>query len=239
MSRVAIRVPDVAKVLGVGRTRYERDLRTACLNATDQASKDAQRDLQERIRAVGLGRLSGAVGQTSTKKRRSANDSDNIYGAIYARGGDDSLGGGALEAYSQGAVIRPGPGRSYLAIPTAAVQRYISAGLGRRFRLTPGIFNISQLTSKIGKLEFRPLPNGNALLLIKNVTVSPKDGRALRAGKGRSRTRIHQKEVVAFVLIRETRRTKRFDKDAIVRIRAQQMPDYIQNEMDRLEAARG
>lgn len=203
--------------------QYRKDLRAAAIHATDRASKEAQRGIQERIVSTGLGRLSRAVGQTSTKRE---GNTGNPYGVIFAKGGDESLAGGALESYSRGSTIRPGPGKVWLAFPTNAVPRFISFA-GRRQRLTPDIYMRSGLVQSIGRLEFRPISDDRAIWVIKRVTVSPKTGRA-KAATGRTRSRIPQKEIVAFIGIRVTRRAQRFNKDGVVGFYARRVPTYMQ-----------
>ncbi len=211
-------------VLAAASAQYRRDTRAAAIAATDHASKEAQRGIQERIVSTGLGRLSRAVGQSSTKlQRKSGGDP---YGVIFAKGGDDSLAGGALESYSRGSTIKPGAGKQYLTFPTRAVPRFISIG-GKRQRLTPALYIKSGLTTSIGKLVFRPLANGNAIWVIQKVSLSPKTGRAKALGSRRTRTRIVQKEVIAFIGIRVTRRAQRFNKDGVVSFYARRVPRYM------------
>ncbi len=220
-----------------GGAQYRRDLRTAAIIATDRASKEAQRAVQERIRSVGLGRLANAVGQMSAKRDRGFGPTDKPYGSIFARGGDDSQGGGALEAYSRGATITAGAGKQWLAIATNAVPKFITLG-GRRFRTTPQLYKNSSLASSIGPLKFKPIGNGRALLVIERANVSPKTGRAKAPGARKSRSLISKKDVVAFVLIRVTIRAKRFDKDQVVILFAQRVPNYIQEALDAIGVAR-
>jgi hypothetical protein len=203
--------------------QYRKDLRVAAVIATDRASREAQQAVQAKIRGVGLGNLARAVGHTSTKIQRTPGDP---YGVIYAKGGDESRAGGALEAYSQGATIRPGPGHQWLAIPTNAVPKFISIG-GQRRRLTPDLYLRSGLMTSIGRLEFRPLGNNEAIWVIKRVSLSPKTGRAKALGPRPNRTRVVQKEVVAFVGRRVTRRARRYDKDGTVGFFARRVPAYM------------
>lgn len=211
------------RVLLQAAAQYRKDLRAAAIEATDRASKEAQRGVQERITASGLGRLSRAVGHTSTKRERSPGDP---YGVLYARGGDESLAGGALESYSRGSTIRPGPGHQWLAFPTAAVPRFVSVG-GRRRRLTVDLYLKSGLMQSIGKLIFRQISASRAVWIIRRASVSPKTGRAKAVGPGKTRTRILQKDVVAFVGIRVTRRAARFNKDGVVSFYAKRVPRYM------------
>lgn len=236
-----------AKASEAAAARYRADLRAAAVYATDRASREAQQGVQERISSSGLGRLSRAVGQTSLARKAGAlrgpsaqvkafYGTQDPYGVIYARGGDDSLAGGALESYSRGSTIRPGPGKVWLAFPTNAVPRFISIN-GRRQRLTPELYLRSSLMQTIGRLEFKPLGNDRAIWVIKKVSVSPKTGRARAQGPRRTRTRIAQKEVIAFIGIRVTRRAQRFNKDGVVGFYARRVPAYMEEFL--AEAARG
>lgn len=216
---IDVRRPDFSGFRQEGR-RFNRAQRRAAVEATDLASRRAQKRIQAKMKSVGLGRLSNAVGQTSAKMKRQLEG--NPYGAIFAKGGDDSAAGGALEAYSRGVTIRAKNGE-WLAYPTDAVPRIV----GRR-RLTPKGYLASGLTSSIGKLIFRRIKPDLALLVVRNVSLSPKTGRAKALGKGRPRNRVvPEKDTVAFVLIRRTRRAKRFDKDVMVRMESARTPDYI------------
>lgn len=229
---LSIRLPDVRKSIEQQKKGYGQDLRRAKIIATDRAAKAAQEAVAQTVRSVGLGRLSGAVGATSTKRQGRANSDDTPYGAIYAKGGDDSLAGGALESYTRGATIRAN-NRQWLAYPTGAIPQKVG-----RYRTTPILYMLSRSGSSIGKLEFKPIKPDLALLVIKNVTLSPKTGRARRAGKNPSSTRVNAKEVVAFVLIRITRRAARFDHlDVVYRI-SQSMPDYLADALNDIAGTR-
>lgn len=225
----------VAKAIIAEGAQTRKDLRAAAIIATDRAGRESQRAVQERIRGVGLGRLANAVGFTSSKIR-GLREGDDPFGVIFARGGDESLAGGALESYSRGSTIVAQQGQ-WLAFATKAVPKFVSAG-GRRFRTTPQLYNASGLVSSIGKLVFKPIGVNRAVLVIKKVTLSPKTGRARAQGPGRSRTRIPQKEVIAFILIRVTRRAQRFDKDAAVRMVSVRVPTYMQEALAQIRARR-
>jgi hypothetical protein len=223
--KFGVKAPNYTRIYGESGRQLRKNIRAAAVIATDRSSKEGQRAVQERIRSVGLGRLSNAVGQTSTRKERDQASGRNPYGVIYARGGDESLAGGALESYSKGAVI-VAQQKQWLAFATNAVPKYVSIS-GRRFRTTPELYKASRLASSIGKLVFRPIGPGRAVLVIQRVTLSPKTGQAKAAGPRAPRTRIAKKEVIAFILIRVTRRAARFDKDSIMRIYAERVPVYM------------
>lgn len=198
---------------------------SAMHKAVDRATRLAQRGQQQKIQAVGLKRLAGAVGSTSSERRR-RRDPNNAWGAIFARGGDESRAGGALEAYTKGATIR-GRNVEWLAITTRALPRRIG-----RYRMTPQRYEAAG--SPLGPLIFHKVSANRAYLIIQgDFTVSRKTGRA-KAFAGRvTRTRTKQRDVIAFVLIRVTKRAKRFDQEAITRRAATFTPQFIAEEMDK------
>lgn len=218
--------------------QFRKDLRRASVNATDRASKDAQRAVQQKIREVGLGRLGGAVGHTSLKREGKGDTAANPYGVIFARGGDDSSGGGTLEAYSKGTTIQPRAGNDWLWIATKAVPKFIRAG-GRRFRTTPRLYNNSGLVATIGQLVFKPISGTRALLVIRKASVNIRTGRARTPTNRASKASTREKDVIAFVGIKITRRAKRFSQRDIMRAYSRKLPEYLQDELDRLGSSRG
>lgn len=224
--KVSAKIPDISAQIRRDVRRLQKEERKAAIEVTDLASKKAQRHVQAKMRSVGLGKLANAVGQTSTKKKRTGRADDNPYGVIFARGGDESRAGQAMEAYTQGAVIRPRTG-AWLAVPTKAVPRFVSTG-GKRRRLTPKLWEQSGMNQRIGELVFRQIRSDLALLVVRQVSLSPKTGQAKRLGPRRPRTRIVPKnDVVAFVLIKHTTRAARFDQREIVRKYANRVPQYL------------
>lgn len=216
------RFPNVDREIARQKQRYLRDRREAELFATDKGATVMARGTQNKIRSVGLGKLAQGVGHTSSLKKRDR--TGQPYGVMYARGGDESRGGKTLEAYSRGAYITAKRGK-WLAISTGAIPKMISAG-GRRRRITPELYRQSSLMTSLGPLQFVQQSLNRAVLIAKNVAVSPKTGRAKRA-TGRERSLVRQKSVVAFVLIRSTSRAQRFDKDDQARIAHGQMPEFL------------
>lgn len=212
---------------------YRRDVRLAARRATDKAARHAQVHLQRKIRAVGLGRLGGAVGMSSALKKKDP----GLWAVIYARGrtNDDSRGASALEAYSQGTIIRARNG-TWMAYQTNVIPRTTGAGRSRR-RMTPARYKANGWEARLGELKFRPINRSMALLVAKKVTISPRTGLARRAGPGRTRTRIARDEVVVFILIKVTRRAKRFDEKEIVGQHARDVPRFIQDELRQIRRA--
>lgn len=228
MKAVAFKVskPDYT-VLHQERDRFKKDQKRAAIEVADLAGEKMYRHTQAKMRSVGLGRLPNAVGFTSAKRKGGKYDPKyGPYGVMFARGGDESLAGGALESYSQGTTITPENG-TWLAVPTAAAPRLVNVG-GRRRRLTPARWKAVGLDQRIGKLIFRQIRSDLALLVVRKVSLSPKTGQAKALGKRAPRTRIvTDRDVVVFILIRQTRRAKRFDKDEIALLYHNRIPDYL------------
>lgn len=220
------RPPPVRSKLAADRKRHTKALYTAAQRATNGASQDARTALQAKITGVGLGRLAGAVGQTSSQRK--GQKPRTPYGATFVKGGDESRAGQALQSYTRGATIRARR-RNWLAFPTNAVPRTIN-----RRKITPDLYKKSGLVTRIGQLHFVQVKPNLAFLMIRKVTLHPRTHRAKRAGPGRVRTRVPAKEVVAFVLIKVTRRAMRFNKDRVVHKVARTMPDRLAHEMKEL-----
>lgn len=212
------------RALRVEGERIRKEHRRAAFEVTDLVTQKAHQRLQAKMRSVGLGKLDRAVGWTSAKRKRQLDRTP--YGAIYAKGGDETLAGGALEAYSRGTTISAKNGK-WLAVPTDAVPRLVVAG-GKRRRLTPALWAAAGLNQKIGKLIFRQIRSDLALLVVRKVSLSPKTGQARALGKRPPRSRIvADGNTVVFVLIRQTKRAKRFDKDEVIRFYVNRIPDYM------------
>lgn len=222
--RLTHKPPPVKSIVAGMRRRYKTVLYRGAQYATDRASREAHQAVKARMKVARLGRLTGAVGHTSSMKKGQTPRSP--YGVIYAKGGDESRAGQALYAYTTGVTIRTRD-KEWLAFATPHVPRTV----GRR-RLTPELYKKAGLSSSIGKLEFKPINRDLAYLVVRKVTLHPRTHRAKAAGPRAPRTRIAAKEIVAFVLIRVTRRARRFDKDNIMRIYSGKVPDYIGEFMD-------
>lgn len=180
--------------------------------ATDRATTFAKDLTRQRIQGAGLGRLANAVGSTSSLKRRRTGN-DNAWGAVFARGKAESRGNQALLAYSEGATIYPRGGRKWLAFATNAVPK--RAG---RYKMTPARYRAAGLESTLGKLNFVPGRGGRvAYLVARKVVTSKRTGRILRQQGGRaSRGSDNKDSVIAFILIRFTRRGQRFNQKQIM-----------------------
>lgn len=226
--KIGYKRPPVRKIVAREKRRHEKALYEAARLGTHEGSIGAQRKTRTKIRQVGLAGLANAVGQTSAKKK--GQKPKKPYGAIYVRGGDDSRAGKALESYTRGATITA-KRKKWLAFPTNAVPKRV----GRR-KITPELYNRGGLQGRIGKLHFVQINPRVAMLVIRNVTLHPRTHQAKRAGRGRTRTRVPAKQVVAFVLIKVTRRAIRFNKDREVAKAARGVPDRIAFHLERLLA---
>ena len=195
-------------------------LQRAAARGVDKATGGAATQSRNTIRARGLGRLANAVGWTSSLKKGKTTGT-NSWGAIFARGGDDSLAGQALQAYSRGATIRPVRGE-YLWFQTKALQRRV----GRK-RMTPARY--MEMGSPLGRLLFRRKSARVAEYFVKGAVLSPK-GRARIPGR---RSRIPTTIVVLFVGIKDTVRLKRWDQLQIVSMYAGLVPAFISDEVER------
>lgn len=187
--------------------------------AVDRATRLAQKGIQDKIKAVGLGRLSGAVRSTSSERKRRRTP-ENAWGAIYAAGGDESRAGQALEAYTAGATIR-GRNVTWLAIATRALPKKVG-----RYRMTPARYEAAG--APLGPLVFKRISANRAILIAQgDFKVSVKTGRAKHATGRRTRSSTRQRDVVAFVLIKETKRARRFDQADIARAAAERIGAFI------------
>lgn len=220
-----VRPPNTAGMRAEAQ-RFKRAHQQAALFATDLAGERAYRRQQAAIRSVGLGKLSKAVGFTSALKK-GQNSRRQPYAVIYPKAYEDERAYQALEAYSNGTTITAQNGQ-WLAFATNAVPKKV----GRR-KMTPALYNKSGLVSTIGKLIFRKIRNDLALLVVRKVSLSPKTGVAKALGVRKPRTRIvPDKDVVAFVLIKQTRRARRWDKDAAPRLESAKVPTYMRRWLD-------
>lgn len=219
------------RLMGQERQAWLRDQRKIGLRVTDRAAKVGRQDQQAAMKSAGLGRLGNAIGQTSSLKQGNLGSRDHPYGVIFARGGDKSRGGGALEAYAEGALITPE--EEWLAFPTSAVQKYISVG-GRRRRMTVSLYNQSNLPNTLGPLVFIQKSATRAVYIINRVTVSPKTGRARRDTGRKTRTRIRQRSIVAFTAIKQTSRARRWNKIRVATGTHRKMPGWAAEEAQRL-----
>jgi hypothetical protein len=199
------------------------DQRRIAHYATDKATTLAKDLTRQAIKGAGLGRLANAVGSTSSLRKKGGRTSDNAWGAIFARGKTASRGNQALLAYSEGADIVPTSGKKWLAFATDALPK--RAG---RYKMTPARYKASGLEQTLGKLRFVPGKGGRvAYLVAKKVVVSKRSGRILRQQGGKMTRGSNNKDsIIAFILIRYTRRAQRFDQKRIMMQAIAEVPTF-------------
>lgn len=215
------------------RGKVRAILRQAAVNTTSRQSIAYRKSVKQKIAAAGLGRLGNAIGETSSKRlRRPFGDP---FGVVFAWGGSEGRAQQALYAYTTGVTIRA-RNKIWLAFQTNAIPR--RAGPLRK-RMTPELYKQSGFEQSLGKLVFKPIGPNKALLVIQNVTLQPKTGRARPAGKRPTKTRVFKKETPAFILIKNTRRAKRVDDLAVARAIANIAPKWAAEETEALMAKAG
>lgn len=200
-------------------------LERANARAVDRATTIGAQRMKETIQARGLGRLSGAIGSTSSYKK-GQRDGGASWGAVFAKGGDDSLAANALQIYSEGGVISPVKG-SWVWFQTDALKRRIGEGR-RKNRMTPARYIAAG--NPLGPLFFRRKSPQVAELFVKGVLQSAKTGRARLPGvRNRKQTTL----VVLFVGLPYTARQQRFDADVPMQAASDQVPDLIADELSK------
>lgn len=179
--------------------------------ATDRAATGATADIRTAMRGQRLGGLANAIKQTSDlKKGRVKLTGDggfSVSGVVYAQIRSERTKG-ALIAYTEGAQIVPNKGR-WLAIATSEIPRLVG-----RNRMTPALYVEKGFEQRIGPLRFVKTHRANvAYLVAESVSTSPyRSGSAKRLPKsGRVRGGRQHVGIVAFVLIKQTKRTKRVE----------------------------
>lgn len=197
----------------------EQRLERAALIAADRGRRAGLANIRTAMQGAGLGRLGNGLGSTSDLEdtgqvHRRAGGGFSASGTIYIRS-KSARTRGAIEAYTQGADIRPVRGR-WLWIATDQIPRVTG-----RFRMTPELYVRGGFERKIGPLVRVRAANGNPLLIVRNVGVS-------EAGKSRSarslnkrglprKGQVAQEFIVAFIGIPRTSRAARVDVTAILR----------------------
>lgn len=226
-----------ADALGQFRRSLSKRLTIAAARATDAAARLARDDLRHDMRAQRLGGLSNVIGSTSDRQKGRVNTGDisllDVAGFVTVRNVKSPRTAGALKSYldNDQTTIAPVRGR-WLAIPTKEIP-----SKSARRKMTPDLYRASGLEEKIGPLEFvkskRP---GVAYLVVNDVTIRTdgKNGKARRlpkrgvASKGRGHV-----SVIAFILIRVTRRSRRSDPRQIAERWARRMPALLNQELSR------
>lgn len=211
------------------------DLNAAAHYAAHKSIEQVKQRTRNKIKSVGLGRLSRAVGTSSSTKVRRTKQGESAFGVIFARGNESSRANQALLAYTEGARILPTGGRKWLAYPTKAAGRLIrkqlpSTGRGRRF----GNFrNRPRITGL--KTRFVPINNKRAMIVLDDALVNGKTGRAKPFGKRTPKGSVRKKYVVLFWLIRFTTRAARFSQHDITKAGSERIPFYAAQYLNKVQ----
>lgn len=205
----------------------DRRIETAALIATDAASRAAIGKIRDDMRGAQLGRLGNALGQTSDMQRT---------GSVYRKAGGFSASGGvfirsrsertrgAVEAYTEGAAIRP-RGR-WLWIPTPEAGRVIGKR-GNQRKMSPSAYIAAG--SPLGPLVTITGPNGRPLLAVERVGVSQRGRARSLTKRGAPRKGDRARElVVLFIAIPSTSRAARVDPDAALRTEQARLPQHFE-----------
>ena len=200
----------------------------AALEISDRAAANALRELRAGMQAAGLGRLGNALGYGSDLKKtgavhRRGTEGFSASGWVFIRGRSERTVG-AIQAYTEGAEIRP-VRSPWLWIATDEIPR--RAG---RSRMTPALYRAHGFESRIGPLVQIPgRHGGEALLIARDVTVDRfgRRGRARRATKRLGSSRDRKDFIVAFVGIRRTSRSARVDAREIISANAARIPGLV------------
>jgi hypothetical protein len=122
----------------------------------------------------------------------------------------------------KGATIR-GRNVTWLAIATKALPKKIG-----RYRMTPQRYEAAG--SPLGPLVFHQVSPNRAYLIIQgDFNVSRKTGRAKLFGRA-SRSAVKRRDVIAFILIRETRRAARWSQEDVTRRAHTLVPQFMAEE---------
>lgn len=208
----------------------------AMLIGADQATRGALRETRERMASAGLGRMGQALEASSDLSRgrgvhRGADGYVSASGMVSIRSGSQRSRG-AIEAYTQGAEIRPVRGK-WLWIATDQIPR--KAG---RFRMTPELYQRNGFDRKIGPLVLAKGSNGFPILIVKNVGVSAaglaRSAKALRRNGMPRRGQAAKDFIIAFYAIPRTAREARIDAPEIFQRSARQAVDHFYDALGRI-----
>lgn len=208
-------------------------LQRGMAKATAEAAEDARREMQGAMQATGLGRLGRALrgGSDHRLGRVGRGDGRALFrtsGWVVVRGGERAEG--AVAAYSEGAQIVPRKGR-WLAYATDAIPKRSG-----RYRMTPARYVAAGLDQRIGPLKFIPGERPGRAYLIAEGPLTIGDpgthrGKARRLPKSGRTTRAKREFVIAFILVRATRRSARLDPERIAAAAATRVPALLAKHM--------
>lgn len=184
-----------------------------------------------------LGRLGQSIGYGSNKKRgkpvqRFGTEEFRAKSWVYVRSRSRRTRG-AVEAYTEGADIRPVRGR-WLWIATDEISRLAGSNRqGKGFRMTPALYRANGWEKKIGPLVEIKGDGGAPVLIVRNVGVNA----AGKKGQAKSLTKrgaprkgqIAVDQIVAFYAIPRTARTARVDINQIKESVRAQLPEFIKS----------
>lgn len=212
------------------RREAAQTLEGAALRGTDRAAHIGKRRISAAMAGAGLGKLGQAIGTSSDLKqgrgvRRTGADGFSASGMVNVRS-RSARTRGAIEAYSQGAEIRPRRGR-WLWISTPDAMRFVGSRSNRE-RLTPESYVRRGLAAKLGPLVPLKGINGAPMLAVRNVgTSATGHKRGVRPLKKKGAPSKHDRKrelVILFIAIPRTSRAGRFDPSQIIR-------DVLQNDL--------
>lgn len=192
---------------------------SAALKSTDRAAKTAKARIRTEMGSARLGTLGNAFAAKSDldrggiQVRYGGNGGFAASGIVYVRTKSERTLG-AIQAYTEGADIRPVRSR-WLWIATDNIPRVTG-----RYRMTPELWVKNGFDQKIGPLVVVRSVNGYPLLVVKNVGLSAAGSRRLAKSltkRGMPRKgRIEKQFVVAFIGIPFTSRAARVDVQNII-----------------------
>ena len=214
----------------------EQRMEKAALIATDRARNIALQRVRADMQGAGLGRLGNAIGSGSDLDEgrgvhRYSNGGFSASGVVFVRSGSERTRG-AIEAYTEGADIKPVRGR-FLWIATDQIPRVTG-----RFRMTPELYRKNGFEQKIGPLVFVKSINGRPLLVVQNVGVSAlgrsRSAKSLTKRGFPRKGQVEKKFLVAFIGIPRTQRAARVDVAAIMRSVAAELPALFNDALGRI-----
>lgn len=228
--RATFTIPPEA--LATYRRDVQRRLEKAALAATAITARTALREVRTAMSSRRLGKLGNAIGTTSDQAKG---------GQVYREGNGFSASGvvhlrtrskrtvGAIEAYTEGAEIRPRRGR-FLWMATLDLQKRAKGGK----RMTPEEYVAGGYEQRIGPLEFFE-KGGKGYLGVRDVSVQApgmmsRKRRGVRPLPKRGAlgpTRLKREMVVLFVGIRRTGRAARVDATGIFQAAQRRLPEVF------------
>ena len=226
----------------LGKLRHYLDLvdrrcEAAALLATDEAARSATRTIRTAMQGARLGKLGNAIGQTSDLSRKATvhrrAQGFSASGLVVVRSRSPRTVG-AVEAYTQGANIRPVRGR-WLWIPTDEAPKRI-----RGKAATPEAYIAAG--SPLGKLITIKGVNGRPLLAVENVGKSAVGARGGRVRTLKKKGGLRKGDraralAVLFVAIPATSRAARIDVTAAMRAEQAKLPERFERAVKRTREA--